>query len=84
MKQPMCDIRWKDLYDKNSDRLYAPKQLIPKSDYTTSHIEVTRYRKLLQVQNKESLQIIKCGIIFFMPSNREVRRLAGPRILAPQ
>ena len=37
-KKPMKDIRWKGLYDKNSDIQYAPKQLIPQS-YYEQHFE---------------------------------------------
>ena len=48
----MREIKWTDLYDKNSDKLYAPKQLLPQSDYEAEHKEiferhVTKYRKLL-------------------------------------
>ena len=44
--------RWAGPYDKNSDKLYAPKQLLPQSDYDAEHREiferrVTKYRKLL-------------------------------------
>ena len=35
MKAPVREIKWKGLYDKNSDKLYAPKQLLPQSDYDT-------------------------------------------------
>ena len=46
------EIRWKGLTDKNSDKLYAPKQLLPQSDYDMRDKEiferrVTKYRKLL-------------------------------------
>ena len=46
------EIRWKGLTDKNSDKLYAPKQLLPQSDYEAEHKEifercVSKYRKLL-------------------------------------
>ena len=49
---PVREIRWEGLYDKNSDKLYAPKQLLPQSDYDAGHKEiferhVTKYRKLL-------------------------------------
>ena len=48
----MREIKWKGLYDKNSDKLYAHKQLLPQSDYEAEHREiferrVTKYRKLL-------------------------------------
>ena len=32
-KAPVREIRWAGLYDKNSDKLYAPKQLLSQSDY---------------------------------------------------
>ena len=32
-KRPVREIRWAGLYDKNSDKLYAHKQLLPQSDY---------------------------------------------------
>ena len=40
------------LYDRNSDKLYAPKQLLPQSDYDARDREiyerrVSQYRKLL-------------------------------------
>ena len=46
------EIRWKGLTDKNSDKLYVTKQLLPQSDYDAGHKEiferrVTEYRKLL-------------------------------------
>ena len=46
------EIRWKGLIGKNSDKLYAPKQLLPQSDYETGDREiferrVSKYRKLL-------------------------------------
>ena len=46
------EIKWKGLCDKNSDKLYAPKQLLPQSDYDAVHKEInerhiTKYRKLL-------------------------------------
>ena len=51
-KRPVREIRWAGLYDKNSDKLYAPKQLLPQSDYDAGHKEifekrVSKYRKLL-------------------------------------
>ena len=39
-KRPVKEIRWKGLYDKNSDKLYTPKQLLPQSDYDTEHKEI--------------------------------------------
>ena len=52
IKAPLREIRWKGLYDKNSDKLYAPKQLLPQSDYDMKDREiferhVSKYRKLL-------------------------------------
>ena len=41
-KAPVRDIRWKGLYDKNSDKLYAPKQLLPQSDYEAGHRKYLR------------------------------------------
>ena len=40
MKVPVREIRWAGLYNKNSDRLYAPKQLLPQSDYEAEHKEI--------------------------------------------
>ena len=56
-RKPMREIRWKGLTDKNSDKLYAPKQLLPQSDYDAEHKEiferrVTKYRKLLDGANE--------------------------------
>ena len=39
-KVPVTEIRWKGLTDKNSDKLYAPKQLLPQSDYDVEHKEI--------------------------------------------
>ena len=52
MRMPVRDIKWKGLTDKNSDKLYAPKQLLPQSDYDARDKEifercVSKYRKLL-------------------------------------
>ena len=52
VRKPMREIIWKGLTDKNSDKLYAPKQLLPQSDYDMRDREifercVTKYRKLL-------------------------------------
>ena len=33
MKVPMHEIRWKGLWDKNSDKLYALDQLLPASEF---------------------------------------------------
>ena len=33
MKVPVREIKWEGLTDKNSDKLYAPKQLLLQSDY---------------------------------------------------
>ena len=51
-KEKGHEIKWKGLTDKNSDKLYAPKQLLPQSDYDTGDREiferrVSKYRKLL-------------------------------------
>ena len=51
-RKPMREIKWKGLTDKNSDKLYAPKQLLPQSDYDMRDREiferrVSKYRKLL-------------------------------------
>ena len=54
----MRDIRWKGLYDKNSDIQYAPRQLIPKS-YYEQHFErrednrAQKFRKLLDGAKKK-------------------------------
>ena len=50
-KAPVREIRWTGLYDKNSDKLYAPKQLLPQSDYDAGQKEifkkhVSKYMKL--------------------------------------
>ena len=54
MNLPVREIRWKGLTDKNSGNLYAPKQLLPQSDYNVRDKEifekrVTKHRKLLDV-----------------------------------
>ena len=51
-KVPVREIKWKGLTDKNSDKLYAPKQLLPQSDYDMRDREiferrVSKYRKML-------------------------------------
>ena len=35
--KPMHEIRWKGLWDKNSDKLYAPDQLLPEEEYKSKH-----------------------------------------------
>ena len=60
MKAPVREIRWKGLYDKNSDKLYALKQLLPQSDYDMRDREiferrVSKYRKLLD-EAKEGIK----------------------------
>ena len=37
MNVPMQDIRWKGLWDKNSNNLYAPDQLLPEEEYKSKH-----------------------------------------------
>ena len=34
------EIRWLGLTDKNSDKLYTPKQLLPQSDYDAEDNEI--------------------------------------------
>ena len=51
-KAPVREIRWAGLYDKNSDKLCASKQIFPWSDYYMRDREIfescmIRYRKLL-------------------------------------
>ena len=51
MKALVREMRWKGLTDKNSDKLYAPKQLLPQSDYGAGDREIferrfAKYRKL--------------------------------------
>ena len=58
MRMPVREIKWKGLYDKNSDKLYAPKQLLPQSDYDARDREiferrVSKYRKLLDGAKEE-------------------------------
>ena len=58
---PVREIKWKGLTDKNSDKLYAPKQLLPQSDYEMRDREifegrVSKYRKLLD-DTKEGIKI---------------------------
>ena len=36
---PAHEIRWKGLWDKNSDKLYAPDQLLPEEEYKRKHKE---------------------------------------------
>ena len=52
IKVPVREIKWAGLYDKDSDKLYAPKQFLPQSDYDMRDKEifkrhVSKYRKLL-------------------------------------
>ena len=63
------EIRWAGLTDKNSDKLYAPKQLLPQSDYDMRDREiferrVSKYRKLLDGAKE--------GIIFSAKSFCEI------------
>ena len=37
MNVPMHEIRWKGLWDKNSDKLYAPDQLLPEGESKRKH-----------------------------------------------
>ena len=39
-KAPVREIRWKGFTDKNSDKLYAPKQFLPQSDYDAGDREI--------------------------------------------
>ena len=60
-KVPVNDIRWIGLTDKNSDKLYAPKQLLPQSDYDLRDKEiferrVSKYRKLLDGTKEGSMK----------------------------
>ena len=54
----MKDIRWKGLYDKNSDIQYVPRQLIQKS-YYEQHFErreenrAQKFRKLMDDAKKK-------------------------------
>ena len=34
---PVYEMRWKGLWDKNSDKLYAPDQLLPEEEYKRKH-----------------------------------------------
>ena len=34
------EIKWIGLYDRNSDKLYASKQLLPQSDYDAEYKEI--------------------------------------------
>ena len=52
MRMVKQKIRWLGLTDKNSNKLYAPKQLLPQSDYDAEdsgifEIHMTKYWKLL-------------------------------------
>ena len=43
---PSHEIRWKGLWDKNSDKLYAPDQLLPEDEYKRKH--KTKYDAQMQ------------------------------------
>ena len=56
-RRTVNDIRWKGLYDKNSDIQYAPRQLIQKS-YYEQHLErredrAIKFKKLMEGAKKE-------------------------------
>ena len=58
----MNEIRWKGLYDKNSDMQYAPRQLIPKTHYEEHFARreenrASKFRKLLDGAKKELSEI---------------------------
>ena len=60
-KVPVREIRWAGLYDKNSNKLYAPKQLLPQNEYDMRHKEiferhVSKYRNYLLGQ-KEGIKM---------------------------
>ena len=61
MRVPMREIKWKGLTDKNSDKLYAPKQLLPQSDYDMRDREIFERRiskyRCFMVQKKELSEI---------------------------
>ena len=40
MRMPVREIRWKGLTDRNSDKLYALKQLLPQSGYDMRDREI--------------------------------------------
>ena len=40
------DIKWNGLWDKNSDKLYAPDQLLPEEEYKSKH--KTKYDAQMQ------------------------------------
>ena len=51
------------LYDKNSDKQYAPRQLLPQSDYEAGDKEiferhVSKYRKLLDGTKEGIMKVI--------------------------
>ena len=58
--EAMHEIKWKGLTDKNSDKMYAPRQFMPQSEYVRSHKEVIEGNKQQIIgnyrvgQNKES------------------------------
>ena len=43
--EAMHDIKWKGLAVKNSDKMYAPRQFMPWSEYVRSHKEVIEGNK---------------------------------------
>ena len=51
-KAPVREIKLAGLYDKNSDKLYAPKQLLPQSDYDVLDKEILR----VMSQNQEIIR----------------------------
>ena len=53
MKRPIQSIKWKGLWDKNSDKLYAPDQLLPEEEYKRKHktvydAQMRRFGKLYE------------------------------------
>ena len=57
-KTPVRKIRWVGLYDKNSDKQYTPRQLIPKSLYEEHFARreenrASKFKKLLDGAKKE-------------------------------
>ena len=43
--EAMHDIKWKGLINKNNDKMYAPRQFMPQSEYVRSHKEVIEENK---------------------------------------
>ena len=61
-KKGETEIRWKGLTDMNNDKLYAPKQFLPQSDYDLRDRKiferhVSKYRKLLDGAKEELNEI---------------------------